>query len=63
MNKILIVGSGGREHALGWSISQDPKVSEVLFAPGLVKRINKGLVELLERNGLKNISEAVGVEN
>jgi dihydroorotate dehydrogenase len=30
--------------------------------PGLVKKINKGLVKLLERDGFKNISEAVGVE-
>ncbi len=30
--------------------------------PGLVKKINKGLVELLKRDGFKNISEAVGVE-
>ena len=31
--------------------------------PGLVKRINKGLAELLQRDGFKNIAEAVGVEN
>ena len=30
--------------------------------PGLVKKINHGLVKLLERDGFKNISEAVGVE-
>ncbi len=30
--------------------------------PGLVKKINKGLVELLKRDGFKNISEAAGVE-
>jgi phosphoribosylamine--glycine ligase len=32
--KILIVGSGGREHALAWKCAQSPKVSEVLVAPG-----------------------------
>ena len=31
--------------------------------PGLVKKINQGLVKLLERDGFKNIAEAVGVEN
>lgn len=31
--------------------------------PGLVKKINMGLVKLLKRDGFKNISEAVGVEN
>jgi phosphoribosylamine--glycine ligase len=32
--KILVVGSGGREHALAWKCAQSPKVSEVLVAPG-----------------------------
>jgi len=32
--KVLIVGSGGREHALAWKVAQSPKVSEVLVAPG-----------------------------
>jgi phosphoribosylamine--glycine ligase len=32
--KILVVGSGGREHALCWKIAQSPLVSEVLCAPG-----------------------------
>ncbi len=32
--RILIVGSGGREHALAWKLRQSPKVSEILIAPG-----------------------------
>jgi phosphoribosylamine--glycine ligase len=32
--KILIVGSGGREHAIGWKISQSKKVDKLFFAPG-----------------------------
>ena len=32
--KILIVGSGGREHALAWKASQSPKVQNVFVAPG-----------------------------
>jgi len=32
--KVLILGSGGREHALAWRLSQDPDVAEVLTAPG-----------------------------
>ena len=32
--KILIVGSGGREHALAWKAKQSPKVDQVFVAPG-----------------------------
>ena len=32
--KILVIGSGGREHALAWKIAQSPRASEVLVAPG-----------------------------
>jgi phosphoribosylamine---glycine ligase len=32
--KVLIIGSGGREHALAWKAAQSPKVSEVFVAPG-----------------------------
>jgi phosphoribosylamine--glycine ligase len=32
--KVLIVGSGGREHALAWKIASSPRVSQVFVAPG-----------------------------
>ena len=32
--KILVIGSGGREHALAWRLAQSPKVSRVYVAPG-----------------------------
>jgi phosphoribosylamine--glycine ligase len=32
--KILIIGSGGREHAIGWKIAQSPRCDEIYFAPG-----------------------------
>jgi phosphoribosylamine--glycine ligase len=32
--KLLVLGSGGREHALAWRLSRDPDVTEVLTAPG-----------------------------
>lgn len=32
--KVLIIGSGGREHALGWKVAQSPLVSQIFVAPG-----------------------------
>lgn len=32
--KILIIGSGGREHAVGWKIKQSKRETELYFAPG-----------------------------
>jgi phosphoribosylamine--glycine ligase len=32
--KILVVGAGGREHALAWKLAQSPRVQKVLVAPG-----------------------------
>lgn len=33
-NKVLVVGGGGREHALAWKLAQSPKVEKVYVAPG-----------------------------
>ncbi|NLO83391.1 MAG: phosphoribosylamine--glycine ligase [Clostridiales bacterium] len=41
--KILVVGGGGREHALVWKISQSPRVKKIYCAPG-----NGGISELAE---------------
>ena len=51
--KVLIIGSGGREHALAWKCAQSPRVTEVLVAPG-----NAGTA--LEP-GVRNIS--IGAED
>jgi len=32
--KVLVIGGGGREHALAWKIAQSPRVESVLVAPG-----------------------------
>lgn len=40
--KILLLGSGGREHALAWKIAQSPKVEKLFIAPGNAGTRNVG---------------------
>jgi len=39
--RVLLIGNGGREHALGWKIAQSPRVKELISLPG-----NPGLAEI-----------------
>lgn len=41
--KVLIIGSGGREHAIAWKVAQSPKVTRIYCAPG-----NAGISEFAE---------------
>lgn len=47
MNKVLVVGKGGREHALAWKLAQSPQVEKVYVAPGNV--------------GMKNVATLVDI--
>ena len=41
--KILIIGGGGREHAIAWKLSKSPRVEKIYCAPG-----NAGIAEIAE---------------
>ena len=58
--KILLLGSGGREHALAWKISQSPKCEKLYIAPG-----NAGTGSLplpLQKEGKQEYSENVNIK-
>ena len=40
--KLLLLGSGGREHALAWKIAQSPKIDKLYIAPGNAGTANEG---------------------
>ena len=46
--KLLLLGSGGREHALAWKIAQSPKIEKLFIAPG-----NAGTSEVGENVDIK----------
>ena len=48
MRRILLLGSGGREHALAWKIAQSEKVEKLFVAPG-----NAGTAEVGENVNIK----------
>jgi phosphoribosylamine--glycine ligase len=48
--KVLVIGNGGREHALAWKLKQSPRVTEVLVAPG-----NAGTAR---EHGVRNVAVA-----
>jgi phosphoribosylamine---glycine ligase len=52
-SRILVVGSGGREHALAWALARDSEVSEVLVAPG-----NDGMGQTVRRLAVQESNAA-----
>lgn len=53
---ILVLGSGGREHALSWKIAQDAKVSTVFVAPGNAGTANEDKCQNVQLDILDNVA-------
>jgi phosphoribosylamine--glycine ligase len=64
--KVLIIGSGGREHALAWKVAQSPRVTEVQVAPGnagtaLEPRVRNVPIAAEDVEGLLRHARAEGI--
>jgi phosphoribosylamine--glycine ligase len=65
--KILVVGSGGREHAIAWKCAQSTRVEKVFVAPGnagtaLDDRLENVAIDVMDFIALANFAESNGVE-
>jgi phosphoribosylamine--glycine ligase len=56
--KILLLGSGGREHALAWKLKQSPKLSELFIAPGNAGTASLGTNIELDPNDFAAVKKA-----
>lgn len=64
--KILVIGSGGREHALAWKLAQSSRVTEVIVAPGNAGTASEDkcrnvAVKVTDIDGLLALAQAEGV--
>ncbi|URX63991.1 phosphoribosylamine--glycine ligase [Luteibacter anthropi] len=64
--KVLVIGSGGREHALAWKIAQSSRVEEVIVAPGNAgtatePKLRNAAVAVTDIDGLVALAKAEGV--
>ena len=65
--KILVIGNGGREHALVWKFAQSPRVTEILAAPGnagtaMEPGTRNVAVAADDLDGLLNLAQSEGVD-
>ena len=57
--KLLLLGSGGREHALAWKIAQSPKIEKLYIAPGNAGTSEVGENVILNLNDFAEIGDFV----
>ncbi|TVQ72506.1 MAG: phosphoribosylamine--glycine ligase [Oceanospirillales bacterium] len=59
---VLIIGSGGREHALAWAVARDEKVSQVFVAPGNAgtateNKVSNVAIDVMDKESLIQFAE------
>jgi len=60
LTNVLVIGSGGREHALGWKISQSKKVGKVFYAPGNGGTVNNVSIQV---DDIENLAKFASEKN
>ena len=61
--RVLVIGSGGREHALAWRLAQDPRVSTVFVAPGNAGTALTPKLENLAESDLNSLADFAATQN
>src|SRR5690242_13937254 len=63
--RILVLGSGAREHALAWKLSQEPAVSHVICAPGnagIARTIATETVDVLDTDAVIRLVDRAQID-
>ncbi|RVU30775.1 phosphoribosylamine--glycine ligase [Neptunomonas marina] len=65
--KVLVIGSGGREHALAWSAAKDTRVSDVFVAPGnaataLEDKMQNVAIDVMDIDGLLDFAASNAID-
>lgn len=65
--KVLVIGSGGREHALAWSAAKDTRVSDVFVAPGnaataLEDKMQNVAIDVMDIDGLLDFATSNAID-
>jgi len=61
--KVLVIGSGGREHALAWKLERSPKITRVVVAPGNAGTAREARIENLPITAIDELVEYVKKED
>src|SRR3989449_6607938 len=61
--KLLVIGSGGREHAIAWRLAQSPRVQKVFVAPGNGGTAREAGLENVAISAIDKLAEFALAEN